>query len=86
VIVHSDSTLTELRRLGAEPSASRTIPARAVHRARRQRSCAKRAGRASDQFLFFGQVLPYKGVEDLPAALGPPRRAPGAADRGRCLP
>jgi glycosyltransferase involved in cell wall biosynthesis len=69
VLVHSESTLEELAALGAAVARSAVIPHGPM---RSELSPAVLRQPGSDagarQFLFFGRVLKYKGVDDLLAA------------------
>jgi glycosyltransferase involved in cell wall biosynthesis len=69
VIVHSSFVLADLARLGAVPRRSAAIrhgPFRAARPA--DPPVERRPGHAAREFLFFGRVQEYKGVEDLMAA------------------
>jgi glycosyltransferase involved in cell wall biosynthesis len=69
VLVHSEATLTELAALGAVPRRSAVIPHGPLVPSRPAVSLrTPGSGDGPRQFLFFGQVLEYKGVEDLLAA------------------
>ena len=66
VIAHSPSTLRELSALGAEPRRTAVIPQGRFAPAGPTASLpTPGAGGRPCQFLFFGQVLEYKGVEEL---------------------
>jgi glycosyltransferase involved in cell wall biosynthesis len=69
VIVHHTTTLSALQQIGAEPrtwSVIRHGPFTSLVGSGPRRS----APPGEPRLLFFGQVLPYKGVEELAEALG----------------
>jgi glycosyltransferase involved in cell wall biosynthesis len=69
VLAHSPAALTELAALGAVPRRSAVIPHGPMPPARPAASLrTPGSGDGPRQFLFFGQVHEYKGVEDLLAA------------------
>ena len=70
VIAHSHSALSELATLGAVPRRSAVIPHGPIGPPVRvdPLHSLPGAGDGPRRFLFFGRVLPYKGVDDLLAA------------------
>jgi glycosyltransferase involved in cell wall biosynthesis len=69
VLAHSEATLTELAALGAVPRRAAIIPHGPLVPSRSAASLRiPGSGDGPRQFLFFGQVHEYKGVEDLLAA------------------
>ena len=69
VLVHSQSTLDELAALGAVPRRNAVIPHGPIGPSPAAGSLrTPGAGDRPREFLFFGRVLEYKGVDDLLAA------------------
>ena len=69
VLVHSQSTLNELAALGAVPRRNAVIPHGPISSSLAMGSLrTPGAGGRSREFLFFGRIREYKGVDDLLAA------------------
>lgn len=77
VVIHSDATLEGLRAIGAEPRRVVVIPHGPL--AARDIATDRRPCDGPDlrHLLYFGTILPYKGVEDLLAAVGSLGTDPG---------